>query len=134
MENLSELIVQGFQFLFSETNNDSFFISSDLFKSKLALSIAAVPFFAFFYGITKGKYNYTLHQQELLFPELPDAFDGFTITQISDVHAGGFHNKKKVAKGIKLINDQQSDLFIFTGDLVNNQATEIEPWIDLFKQ
>ena len=128
-----ELTSHGIRYLFFQKNNGELFSNPDLLKSQLAAVIAAVPFFAFLYGITKGKYNYTLHQHDLFFPNLPDAFDGFTITQISDVHSGGFHNHQEVAKGIQLINDQRSDLFVFTGDLVNNQATEIEPWIDLFK-
>lgn len=128
-----ELISHGFQYLSFSENTQSILKNPELFKTQIAASIAAVPFFAFLYGITKGKYNYTLHEHEILFPDLPDAFDGFTITQISDVHSGGFHNQEEVAKGIKMINDQQSDLFVFTGDLVNNQATEIEPWINLFK-
>ncbi|MEO1259262.1 MAG: metallophosphoesterase [Bacteroidota bacterium] len=128
-----ELVTHGFQYLIFQKSNGDLTANPDLFKSQLAASIAAVPFFAFLFGITKGKYNYTLHQHEVFFPDLPEAFDGFTITQISDVHSGGFHNRQEVAKGIQLINDQQSDLFVFTGDLVNNQATEIEPWIDLFK-
>ena len=105
-----------------------------LFKSTFAVSVAVIPFAAFLYGIINGKYRYTVHRHELFFKDLPNAFNGFTITQISDVHSGGFHNKKKVAKGIQLINEQQSDLFVFTGDLVNNTAAEIEPFIDLFKK
>lgn len=131
---ISELLFKGIQFLFLENKNDEIISNPELFKSALATSLAAIPFFAFIYGITKGKYRYTVHRHEIFFEDLPPAFDGFTITQISDVHSGGFHNKKEVAKGIDLINAQQSDLFVFTGDLVNNAATEIEPWIDLFKK
>ncbi len=131
---ITELLINGFQYVFLENKNTGIIENSGIFKSTLAASIAVIPFFAFLYGITKGKYKYTLHRHELFFKDLPAAFDGFTITQISDVHSGGFHNKKEVAKGIDLINAQQSDLFVFTGDLVNNAATEIEPWIDLFKK
>jgi hypothetical protein len=70
----------------------------------------------------------------LFLPDLPENFDGFTITQISDIHAGSLDSVKGVMRGIDLINAQKSDLFVFTGDLVNNQATEIEPWIEMFKQ
>lgn len=131
---LSELLIRGVQFLFLENKKAEIITNPELFKSTIATSLAAVPFFAFIYGITKGKYRYTVHRHEIFSEDLPTAFDGFTITQISDVHSGGFHNKKEVAKGIDLINAQQSDLFVFTGDLVNNAATEIEPWIDLFKK
>ncbi|MES2651332.1 MAG: metallophosphoesterase [Bacteroidota bacterium] len=88
----------------------------------------------FLYGMLKGKYAYRVIKHTLYFKDLPSAFDGFTITQISDVHAGSFTNPKAVQKGIDLINEQHSDVFVFTGDLVNNKAEEIKPWINHFSQ
>lgn len=102
--------------------------------SQAGLLIALVPFASFVYGTTKGKYRYKVHKQVLYFDDLPEAFDGFTIAQISDVHSGSFDNAEAVAKGIELINKQDADVFVFTGDLVNNHAEEIEPWIDTFKK
>ena len=66
------------------------------------------------------------------FKDLPPEFDGLTITQISDIHSGSFDNAEKISYGIDLINAQQSDLILFTGDLVNNKADEMDPWIDHF--
>ncbi len=100
--------------------------------SELALIIAAIPFVALIYGMTGGRHRYKVHRVNLEFPDLPDAFDGFTITQLSDIHAGSFTSKKGVEKGIALVNKQHSDLLLFTGDLVNNQAAEMEPWISTF--
>jgi predicted MPP superfamily phosphohydrolase len=88
----------------------------------------------FFYGIVKGKYAYRIIKHTLYFKDLPQAFDGFTLTQISDVHAGSFTDAAAVQKGIDLIKAQKSDLFVFTGDLVNNKAEEIKPWIGHFSQ
>ncbi len=88
----------------------------------------------FGYGIVKGKYAYRVIKHTLYFEDLPEIFDGFTLTQISDVHAGSFTNQKEVQKGIDLIIEQKSDLFVFTGDLVNNAATEIVPYIKHFSQ
>jgi predicted MPP superfamily phosphohydrolase len=88
----------------------------------------------FVYGIVKGKYAYRVIKHTLYFKDLPKSFDGFTITQISDVHAGSFKSPKGVQRGINLIKAQNSDLFVFTGDLVNNKAEEIEPWINYFSQ
>ncbi|OYU95903.1 MAG: hypothetical protein CFE21_05680 [Bacteroidetes bacterium B1(2017)] len=102
------------------------------FIAQLALLVAAVPFASFVYGIVKGKYNYKLHKHILTFKDLPEAFDGFTITQISDVHSGSLENHEAVSLGVDLINEQKADLFLFTGDLVNNDAEEFEPWIDVF--
>ena len=100
----------------------------------VAALIAAIVFFSFVYGSYKGKYRYKLHRHVLYFDDLPAAFDGFTITQISDIHSGSFGNKNAIQKGIDLINKQKSDLFLFTGDLVNNLAQEILPWKELFRQ
>lgn len=102
--------------------------------SKIALGLAALPFTSLLYGMYRGKYNYKVLAYELEYEDLPEAFDGFTITQISDIHSGSFDNPEKVAYGIDLINQQQSDLVLFTGDLVNNKAAEIKPWIQYFSK
>lgn len=129
-------LIQGTVSQFSSTNHsDSPFLPSRrLFFSQVALGIASVPFVAFLYGVTKGKYNYKVHRQILYFDNLPETFEGFTITQISDIHSGSFDDIESVKKGVELAKGQQSDLFVFTGDLVNNVATEIEPYIDLFSK
>jgi predicted MPP superfamily phosphohydrolase len=90
--------------------------------------------FLFVYGMVFGKYNYKVIRHTLHFDDLPESFDGFKLVQISDVHAGSFNNPKAVQKGINMINQQNADLFVFTGDLVNNKAEEIKPWISYFSQ
>lgn len=102
--------------------------------SQGAIALAAVPFASMLYGILRGKYNFKVLKQELFFEELPDEFDGFTITQISDTHVGSFSDKDEIEKAIELINEQRSDLFVFTGDLVNNKADEMLPWMDVFSK
>ena len=102
------------------------------FLSLIGLGIAAVPFGALLYGMYRGKYNYQVLKYELEFDDLPDAFDGYQITQISDVHSGSFDNREKIEYGIDLINTQKSDVIVFTGDMVNNKAEEMNPWSDLF--
>ena len=102
------------------------------FISQLALGVAAIPFASFIYGIIQGKYNYKVVKYSLTFDDLPEAFDGFTITQISDIHSGSFTNKEKIQYGVDLINQQKSDIMLFTGDIVNNKADEMDDWIDVF--
>jgi hypothetical protein len=104
------------------------------FISQIALGLAAIPFVSFIYGIVQGKYNYKVIKYQLSFDDLPAAFDGYTITQISDIHSGSFTNKEKIQYGVDLINEQKSDLMLFTGDIVNNKADEMDNWIDVFKQ
>ncbi|MFK5879287.1 MAG: metallophosphoesterase [Flavobacteriaceae bacterium] len=104
------------------------------FVSKLALGLAAIPFASIIYGVIKGKYNYKVIQHTLFFDDLPDAFDGYKITQISDIHSGSFDNAEKISYGIDMINEQQGDVILFTGDIVNNVATEMDEWIPYFKK
>jgi hypothetical protein len=80
----------------------------------------------------KGKYNYKVLQYTLEFDDLPSSFDGYTLTQISDIHSGSFDNPEKVKYAVDLVNKQQSDLILFTGDLVNNVAQEMDAWKDTF--
>ena len=130
-----EDIVRLFVGLFSKIggNETGFYVPSRRkFISAIALGLAAIPFTSLLYGMYKGKYNYKVLKYALEFDDLPDAFDGYTLTQISDVHSGSFDNEKKIAYGIDLINQQESDIIVFTGDLVNNVATEMTPWKDLF--
>ncbi|MFV0248045.1 MAG: metallophosphoesterase [Tenacibaculum sp.] len=104
------------------------------FISQIALGVASIPFLSLLHGIFVGKYNYKVLKYKLTFKDLPEAFDGFKITQISDIHSGSFDNKEKIAYGVSLINQQQSDVILFTGDIVNNFASEMEAWIPVFSQ
>jgi hypothetical protein len=102
------------------------------FLSLLALGIAALPFGALLYGMYEGKYNFKVLKYVLEFDDLPETFDGYRITQISDIHSGSFDNRKKIEYAVGLVNEQQSDVIFFTGDLVNNKADEMKPWTSLF--
>ena len=102
------------------------------FLSAMALGLAAIPFGALLYGMYKGKYNFKVLKYNLEFDDLPDAFDGYRITQISDIHSGSFDNRKMIEYGVSLINKQKSDTILFTGDMVNNKTEEMKPWADLF--
>ena len=104
------------------------------FISEAAILVAAFPLTGFLYAMFKGKYDYKVHRQTIYYDDLPDAFDGFTITQLSDIHSGSFDDVKAMQRGIDLAKAQKSDLFVFTGDLVNNAAWEIEQYIDNFSQ
>lgn len=131
-----EDIIRFFSGLFSlviKSGPESFLPERRRFVSQIALGVAAIPFASFLYGITIGKYNFKVIKQTLFFPDLPDAFDGTTITHISDIHSGSFDDAEKIQYAIDLINEQNSDMVLFTGDIVNTHATEMDPWIDTFK-
>lgn len=111
----------------------SSFPGRSLWASQAALILSSIPFFSFIFGVTHGKYNYKIRKTSLYFDGLPDDFQGFTLVQISDIHSGSFDNPKAVKKGVNLINSLNPDLFVFTGDLVNNKASEILPYLEIFK-
>ena len=104
------------------------------FIRQASLMIASIPFTTMIYGITKGKYDFKVSKVNLKFKNLPKAFHGFKIVQISDIHAGSFDSKEAILDGIDLVNQQNADVILFTGDLVNNDSREIEPYIDDFKK
>ncbi len=104
------------------------------FISKIALGIAAIPFASLLYGMYKGKYNFKVLKYTLHFEDFPEAFNGFKITQISDIHSGSFDNREKIEYAVDLINKQDTDVILFTGDIVNTKAEEMDPWIDTFKR
>jgi len=125
-------LLTGLFKLTKQSNDKPVFPARRKFISEVAVLVAAIPFTSFFYAMLKGKYDYRLHKVTLYFDDLPAAFDGFTITQLSDIHSGSFDNIAAMQKGIDMAKAQKSDLFVFTGDLVNNAATEIEPYLDRF--
>ena len=104
------------------------------FIRKAGLIVAAIPFTSMLYGITKGKYNLKVNRVRLSFKNLPKAFEGYKIVQISDIHSGSFDDREAILDGIDLVKEQGADLILFTGDLVNNDSREIVPFIDDFKK
>lgn len=128
-------VIKGIIVYFMGDNNEGKFLPERRkFISQMALGIASIPFISLLYGMTVGKYNFKVIKQTLFFPDLPDSFDGTTITHISDIHSGSFDNPEKIDYAIDLINEQNSDLVLFTGDIVNTHAHEMFPWIETFKK
>jgi hypothetical protein len=104
------------------------------FLAKLAVGLGAIPFFALLWGMVKGATDYQVRRVTLRFPNLPPAFDGFKVIQISDLHTGSFNSTEPLKRAVALINQQNADLVLMTGDLVNNRATEVEPHIPALQQ
>jgi len=130
-EDLVRLLIGGYRKV--ATSENTFTLPSRRkFLSTLALGVAAIPFASVLYGIYQGRYNFRVLNYTLYFEDLPDAFDGYRLAQISDVHSGSFDNPKKIQYGVDLLNEQETDMVVFTGDLVNNEASEMEPWKEMF--
>ena len=133
---LGEDIIRGVLGLYDKlATKEAFYIPSRRkFVSQIALGIAAIPFTSLLYGMYKGKYNFRVLNYTLHFEDLPEAFDGYRITQISDIHSGSFDNKEKIEYAVDLVNEQKSDVLLFTGDMVNNKASEMVPWKSTFER
>lgn len=99
------------------------------------LGIGCFSFLSLFLldGVMFGKYRHWVRRVKIKIPNLGKSFKGYKIVQISDVHSGSFESPEKLQKAIDLINAQEPDLVLFTGDMVNNRASEFEPFIQLFK-
>ena len=107
-------------------------ISRIEFLTQAGAVSAALPLLGMGWGVVSGAHDYRVLKRTIELSNLPEAFDGLTITQISDIHSGSFWNRNAVERGIALVNEQKSDLIFFTGDLVNNVTSELDGWTDLF--
>ncbi len=107
-------------------------ISRFKFITQLGLVIAAIPFFSIIWGMIRGRFNFTVSQHKLVFPNLPEAFDGFRIVHISDIHIGSLYgHESRVREAIDMINAQDADLVLFTGDMVNDYVEELNGWKEI---
>ncbi|UKN00968.1 metallophosphoesterase [Paracrocinitomix mangrovi] len=109
-------------------------ISRSDFLVKTGLSLASVPLVGLSYGMLAGPYRYKVRNQKVKLDKLPKAFDGLKIVQISDIHSGSFYNSEAVERGVDLIMAQNADVIFFTGDIVNDRAEEMEPYMEIFSR
>lgn len=108
-------------------------IPRSAFLSWLGLGLGGGLFGTLLYGFS-NKYKYQVKKLTLAFENLPKAFEGMKIVHISDIHSGSFQNKTAVNHGVDLILQQQPDLILFTGDLVNDRAEEMRDYMDVFNR
>jgi predicted MPP superfamily phosphohydrolase len=130
-----EDIVRLFRFAFSKISGNPPIVSGftrSQFLSRVALAIAAIPAGTIVYGMIANAYNYQFKKISLRFPNLPAAFNGYKLVHLSDIHAGSFNQKEPIEKVIEKINALEADAILFTGDLVNNVASEMDEYISVF--
>jgi len=108
-------------------------IPRSVFLNWIGLAAGTTLFSSLIYGFT-NKYNYRVKRVKLTYDNLPKAFNGLKIVHFSDVHSGSFMNKKAVEEGVQKIIDQNGDLVIFSGDLVNDRATEMKSYMNVFNK
>lgn len=132
IEDIFRLFIGAYQYFSHSETSNRFLPERRRFISQVSLAVAAIPFSSIIYGILKGRYNYKVLKNTVFFKDLPEEFEGFTILQLSDIHSGSFDNPEKISYGIDLINQQVFDMVVFTGDMVNTHATEMDNWIEIF--
>jgi predicted MPP superfamily phosphohydrolase len=102
------------------------------FLAQTALIATAVPFTALAFGIISGAHDYRVRRKTVYLPNLPKSFDGMKIGQLSDIHSGSFFNKVAVKGGVEDFLKEKPDVIFFTGDLVNNEASEVKDYLNIF--
>lgn len=101
----------------------------------IGTAVSLLAFGLTFYGITWGRSAYKVEHVNVQIADLPDSFSGFRIVQLSDMHLGSCSpNFRGIPKLVEKVNALRPDLIVFTGDMVNNFASEITPWIDVLRQ
>lgn len=108
-------------------------MSRGKFISYSALGLAAIPFSTMLFGMVKTAFDFKLRRVKIPIANLPEAFEGMKIIQISDIHSGSFISAAHFKNAVDLINQENPDAVFFTGDLVNDRASEAEPFIEVWK-
>ena len=109
-------------------------ISRSKFLATTGLVVAAAPIVSLSWGIVSGAHDYRVRRIKLPVKNLPKGLEGLRIGQLSDIHSGSFWNKTAVKGGVQMFADEKVDLAFFTGDLVNNKATEMQEWGSIFSK
>src|ERR1035437_8986058 len=110
-------------------------ISRIEFLSQLGFIVGSIPSLSMVYGMIRGPYRFEVRKQTLKYPNLPSAFDGLKIVQISDIHTGSFMSTQPMQDMVNLVMKQKADIVFFTGDLVNNRNSEMtEDFKSILKQ
>jgi hypothetical protein len=104
------------------------------FIIKAGTLVAAFPLASLTYGVVSSAYDYRIKRKTIFLPNLPKAFDGITLGQLSDIHSGSFYDKKAVLGGVEMLLKEKPELIFFTGDLVNNLASEMRDYQDIFSK
>ncbi|MBU1099554.1 MAG: metallophosphoesterase [Bacteroidetes bacterium] len=115
-----------------ELNKNNKSISRRQFIIRTGAILAGVDLLAFAYGIAWGRFNFTIRKEIIKSSKIPKEFEGLKIVQLSDLHIGSFvKSKEKISEAVKIVNDQNPDIILFTGDFVNNISSEIDPFIEI---
>jgi len=133
IKTLKFKIMQKMPVLFSRYGKIILWIGRTRVCLFVGLVVAGYLFFMTLFGMTHGRYNFQVVEQEVWFDDLPGSFDGFRIVHLSDTHLGSFRRTDAVKEGLILAQSLNPDMVAFTGDMVNNHAREAKKFIDIFR-
>jgi predicted MPP superfamily phosphohydrolase len=102
------------------------------FLETTALVAGSALMGTFAFGILSGAHDYRIRRVKVPLKNLPGAFHGMKIAQLSDIHSGSFFNKTAVKGGVEMLMNEKPDIAFFTGDLVNDRALEVKDYINIF--
>lgn len=108
--------------------------SRSMLSGVLAIVVGSSFIIFMNYGVWFGRYQFKTHHQVIEYENLPEEFNGFKIAQLSDMHLGTFDQLKRVKQGLNQLQNEKPDLILFTGDMVNNRAEEVVPFIDMMRK
>jgi predicted MPP superfamily phosphohydrolase len=130
-------LIQWMVSLFYQKNTELNAVKNGISRAKFlsygALSLAAIPLVSMIYGMIKTAFDFTIRREKIILNNLPDAFNGLKIIQISDIHSGSFASGDAFKKAVEMINAEKPDVIFFTGDLVNDRSDEAEPFVEIWK-
>lgn len=118
----------------NKTTDEVIRVSRIKFLSQLGFIVGAIPFISLIYGMIGSAFDFRVRKTRINFPNLPEAFNGLKIAQVSDIHSGSYIGTGHLQRAVDLLMEQKADIIFFTGDLVNDIATEAEEFADEFKQ
>lgn len=102
------------------------------FLLKAGMVMAGIPFLSILHGITFGRFRFTVHRVKPGLRNLSDSFHNYRIVQLSDMHIPCYlSHPEELERLVTMVNDLEPDLLVFTGDMVNNSSSEMEPFVDI---
>jgi uncharacterized protein len=133
IDDIRRLIQWGFTRISTPAGQDGEAISRSQFLSWVGIGMGTAVYGSLLYGFS-NKYNYKIHRVSLVFDNLPAAFKGLKIVQLSDIHSGSLANRAAVTRGVDMVLAEKPDLILFTGDLVNDRAFEMKDYQAVFSR
>ena len=133
IDDIRRLIQWGYTRISTPSGEGGEAISRSQFLSWVGVGLGTAVYGSLLYGFS-NKYNYKIHRVSLVFDNLPAAFKGLKIVQLSDIHSGSLANRVAVTRGVDMVLAEKPDLILFTGDLVNDRAFEMKDYQAVFSR